>query len=191
MKKKVLVCGLLLSILASVFTGCGKSAEGQAAISEDAAVRAYDTIDFDTVTIMEDEVPLGSSVNNANAEEQAALQNMARAALDLVNQQRAAAGLGALVWDSDLELAAAVRAGEIVQVFSHTRPDGTDWWTVNEAIMHGENLAYGYNSAQEVVTAWMNSPTHAANILYPSFTKCAIAIYKNGSTYYFAQEFRY
>ena len=191
MKKKVLVCGLLLSMLASVFTGCGKSAEGQAAISEDAAVRAYDTIDFDTVTIMEDEVPLGSSVNNANAEEQAALQNMARAALDLVNRQRAAAGLGALVWDSDLELAAAVRAGEIVQVFSHTRPNGTDWWTVNEAIMHGENLAYGYNSAQEVVTAWMNSPTHAANILYPSFTKCAIAIYKNGSTYYFAQEFRY
>ncbi len=191
MKKKVLVGGLLLSLLASVFAGCGKNAQSEAAISDDAVVRDYESIDFDTVTIMDEEVPLGSSVNNANAEEQAMLQNMARTILDLVNQQRAAAGLAALTWDNDLEMAAAVRAAENVQLFSHTRPDGSDWYTVNPQIMHGENLAYGYNSAQEVVTAWMNSPTHAANILYPQFTRCSIAIYKNGSTYYFAQEFRY
>ena len=191
MKKKVLVGGLLLSLLASVFAGCGKNAQSEAAISDDAVVRDYESIDFDTVTIMDEEVPLGSSVNNANAEEQAMLQNMARTILDLVNQQRAAAGLAALTWDNDLEMAAAVRAAENVQLFSHTRPDGSDWYTVNPQIMHGENLAYGYNSAQEVVTAWMNSPTHAANILYPQFTRCSIAIYKSGSTYYFAQEFRY
>ena len=116
---------------------------------------------------------------------------MAMATFDLMNAQRTQAGLGALSWDSDLENAAAIRAFECSESFSHTRPDGSDWYTVNAQIMHGENLAYGYNSADSVMTAWMNSPTHKENIMYPSFTKCAIAIYKSGSTYYFAQEFRY
>ncbi len=192
MRKRLLVCGLLVSLVtASVFTGCSKQEDQVAAITDDAAVRDYDSIDFDTVTIMDEDVPLGSSVNNSDPEEQAMLQNMARTTLELVNQQRASAGLAALSWDNDLELAAAVRAAEQVQSFSHTRPNGTAWYTVNPQIMHGENLAYGYNSAQSVVTAWMNSPSHASNILYPTFTRCAIAIYKNGNTYYFAQEFRY
>ena len=193
MKKRWLALGLVLAMTAMVFAGCGRdAAEEQGVIDgEETAVRDYDDIDFDTVTILEEEVPLGSSVNNANAEELAQLQTVAHATLDLVNQQRANAGLAALTWDTDLELAAAVRAAETVQLFSHTRPDGTPWYTVNPQIMHGENLAYGNNSAESVVNAWMNSPAHRENILWPTFTKCAIGIYKNGNTYYIAQAFRY
>lgn len=193
MKKKAWAGCLVVAMVAMMFGGCGKTADEQAsgAISDDAVVRAYDTIDFDTVTILDEETPLGSSVNNADAAEMAALRNLAQGAFDLVNQQRAQAGLPALAWDNDLELAAAVRAAECAQSFSHTRPDGSDWYTVNAQIMHGENLAYGYNTANEVVTAWMNSPTHRDNIMYPEFTKCSIAIYKVGGVYYFAQEFRY
>lgn len=193
MKKRTLAGCLVVAMAAMLFAGCGKSAEEQVTgtISDDAVVRAYDTIDFDTETILDEEIPLGSSVNNSNAEEMAALRNLAQGALELVNQQRAQAGLGALAWDNDLEMAAAVRAAECAQLFSHTRPDGSDWYTVNPQIMHGENLAYGYNTANEVVTAWMNSPTHRDNIMYPEFTKCSIAVYKVGGVCYIAQEFRY
>ena len=193
MKKRVTTLLLMLAVAVTFLaSGCGKEADEVAGmITEDAVVREYDSIDFDTVTIMDEEVPLGSSVNNTDAEEMAALRTMAVAAFEAANQQRVQAGLAALTWDADLEIAAAVRAAECVAAFSHTRPDGSDWYTVNPQIMHGENLAYGYDSASSVVAAWMNSPTHKDNILYPMFTKGAIAIYKNGSTYYFAQEFRY
>ena len=189
-KKMTIVCVAAVAAVLLFFGVKAMNAES-GSVTDNAVVREYDSIDFDTVTIMDEDVPLGSSVNNSNLEEMASLRAMAVAAFEGANQQRVAAGLPALVWDNDLEIAAAVRAAECVQSFSHTRPDGSDWYTVNAQIMHGENLAYGYDSASSVVSAWMNSPSHKSNILYPSFTKGAIAIYKSGSTYYFAQEFRY
>ena len=55
----------------------------------------------------------------------------------------------------------------------------------------GENIA-GNSSNSSAVTAWMNSPTHRENILWPEFTRCAIAIYAaDDGTYYWAQEFGY
>ena len=76
--------------------------------------------------------------------------------------------------------------------FSHTRPNGSSWYTVNSKIMGGENLAYGYYDANSAVNAWMDSPTHRENILWPEFTKVAISVYAaDDGTYYWAQEFGY
>lgn len=83
----------------------------------------------------------------------------------LINDARAANGLPPLSWSGGLADAAYVRAGEAVDCFSHTRPDGSDWWTVNPSIMYGENLAQGQTNAQWVFNDWMNSPTHRENIL--------------------------
>ncbi len=113
-------------------------------------------------------------------------------AFNLVNSQRSANGLPALVWDNNLESAAAVRAQECSVSFSHTRPNGSSWYTVNSKIMGGENLAYGYYDANSAVNAWMDSPTHRENILWPEFTKVAISVYAaDDGTYYWAQEFGY
>ncbi|MBR1781013.1 MAG: hypothetical protein IJ751_06405 [Oscillospiraceae bacterium] len=38
----------------------------------------------------------------------------------------------------------------------------------------GENIAYGYPTPESVVTAWMNSPGHRANILNGSFTTIGV-----------------
>src|SRR5262249_52419968 len=40
----------------------------------------------------------------------------------------------------------------------------------------GENIAYGFGTAQGVMTAWMNSPGHRANILDPNYTEIGIAV---------------
>lgn len=106
-----------------------------------------------------------------------------------VNDIRVANGLNALRYDASLEATAAVRANELTVRFSHTRPDGSDWYTVNPDLMYGENLADGYNTADAVVNAWMASPEHKANILKLDFTTVAVStVVKNGKTYW-AQEF--
>ena len=106
-----------------------------------------------------------------------------------VNQIRVANGLNSLRYDASLEGAADVRANESTVRFSHTRPDGSDWYTVNPDLMYGENLADGYTTADAVVNAWMASPAHKANILKPDFTTVAVSTtVKDGKTYW-AQEF--
>lgn len=120
----------------------------------------------------------GFAQNNAEAE-----------VIAKVNQIRVANGLNSLRYDASLEGAADVRANESTVRFSHTRPDGSDWYTVNPNLMYGENLADGYTTADAVVNAWMASPGHKANILKPDFTTVAVStVVKDGKTYW-AQEF--
>ena len=112
---------------------------------------------------------------------------------NLVNNERQNQGLTPLTWNSALASDAAVRAQEIAVVFSHTRPDGSEWWTVDPDRMYGENLASGQSTAQEAFNSWMASPGHRANIL-GDYSSCGFALYYGGdagSTYYWVQEFGY
>ena len=109
--------------------------------------------------------------------------------INLVNQERVAAGLDELVIDEGLCEAAAVRAAEIQSLFSHTRPDGSSCFTALEDIgvqytLAGENIAIGQASPQAVVQAWMESPGHRENILNPSFTRIGVASLANSDGNY-------
>lgn len=191
---KKLVAVLLLAVMVVSAVGCG-STKGE--LDDQAAVRVYDPNDT-SVYIDDQYTALVGSVENASmteAERQrsAELRALAVEALNGVNEQRAAVGLPALVWSDALAVAAEVRANdEIVRSFSHARPDGSEYWTVNSDIVWGENLAKGYSTASGVVSAWMASPTHAANILEPSYVTCGIAVYEDADgKLYWAQEFGY
>lgn len=106
--------------------------------------------------------------------------------LGLVNEVRAEQGVEPLSYSSELQDAANVRAWEAEQVWSHTRPDGSDWYTVDSKV-YGENLGYGYDSAEELVAAWVSSPTHYANLINPKFKTMSLGL----SGIYVAQEFGY
>ena len=111
---------------------------------------------------------------------------------NIINDIRADAGLNGLEWDQNLETVSHVRAKESSEKFSHTRPGGRQWYTVNSKIQGGENLAFGFDNAKDAVNAWMDSPTHRENILFDEFTKCAIAIYQtDDGTCYWTQQFGY
>lgn len=96
---------------------------------------------------------------------------------DLVNQYRIEEGLNVLEWERGMELAATVRAKEAQEFFSHTRPDGTMYWTVNSSLVYGENLSRGYNTSESIVNAWMQSESHRDNILYPEFRTVCLGVY--------------
>lgn len=49
---------------------------------------------------------------------------------------------------------------------------------------YGENIAAGQNTPQQVVTTWMNSPPHRANILNPNYTHIGIGTKSNTHSQY-------
>lgn len=118
----------------------------------------------------------------------------AQAVLAEVNAARAQNGLSALTLDANMNRAAAVRAAELAQSFSHTRPNGSRGLTaLNEAgvsyRMAGENIASGQQTAQAVVSAWMNSSGHRANILSASFGRMGVGQATIGGRTYWVQLF--
>lgn len=101
--------------------------------------------------------------------------------LRLVNEIRAEAGVQPLTLDTTLCRAASMRAVEMDynNIMSHTRPDGSDWWTVLDSYgasygTCGENVAAGYRTPASVVTGWKNSPGHYSNMINASFTKLGV-----------------
>lgn len=117
--------------------------------------------------------------------------------VDLVNKERTKNGLSKLTLDTNLQKAAQIRAKEIEQSFSHTRPNGTNFSTVLSELNisyrgSGENIAWGQTSPEAVMNAWMNSSGHRANILNRSFTKIGVGYYQNSAgRKYWSQLFTY
>lgn len=115
----------------------------------------------------------------------------ARQVVELVNKERAKAGLNPVTVDTKIEAAALIRAKEIEKSFSHTRPNGSSFSTVltENGISFrgsGENIAWGQRSPQEVMNGWMNSSGHRANILNSKYTKIGVGCYvgSNGRIYW-------
>lgn len=100
--------------------------------------------------------------------------------LTLVNKIRVKNNLDQLTWGDTCESAADIRANETKSYYAHTRPDGSNWSTVCPAPstggVSGENLAIGNAavSPATVVSLWMGSKDHRANILNPDYTKLAV-----------------
>ena len=89
--------------------------------------------------------------------------------LKLVNRERFQNGLHLLTMPGALQSACNTRENELATLFSHTRPNGEQPFTaISSDFAHGyagENIAAGQPDAAAVVTDWMNSPGHRANIL--------------------------
>jgi len=88
------------------------------------------------------------------------------------NAARSANGLQPLSLNNALDTSAQLKANDMVEknYWSHIAPDGTQPWHWFEQAKYsyttaGENLAYGFNDGSEVSAAWINSPSHKANVL--------------------------
>ena len=107
----------------------------------------------------------------------------------LVNSLRKDKGLGELKWDETLYNVALERAKETTKSYRHERPDGTSCFTISSAY-DGENIV-PRNNVYLAHLAWCNSPAHYDNMVYPGFTRIAVAgVYYNGN-YYFVEAFGY
>lgn len=104
------------------------------------------------------------------------------------NIERARHGLSQLRVDPALTAAARIRAREIAEKFSHTRPDGTRWKTVSDIAL-AENIARGQKTPDKAIAAWMTSDGHRRNILRASYTTIGTACIYSGGVYHWVQLF--
>lgn len=116
---------------------------------------------------------------------------MANEELKLVNEQRAANNLPALVMNASLQKVAMQRAAECVLNFEHIRPNGEKCYTLYPSgySCAGENIAAGQSSAEKVTTTWMNSFGHRANILSSDYTSIGVGCFKYNGVYFWVQCF--
>jgi len=88
----------------------------------------------------------------------------------------------ALQINSALTAAAQAKANDMAKrdYWSHVTPNGVQPWAFMTAAGYkyeaaGENLAYGFSTSDQVMTAWMNSPDHRANILDTNYQDVGFA----------------
>ena len=109
----------------------------------------------------------------------------------LVNQDRAANGVGGLSWSSSLARVAQYRAQDMLNrnYFSHYDPSTGQLafvqllrlWGIPYSSA-GENIAWSTNpSMTNINIMFMNSPEHRANILNPAYHRVGIGVATNGS----------
>ncbi len=99
------------------------------------------------------------------------------------NQVRVAAGLEPLTLNNDLMVAAGKKANDMIanNYWDHFRPADkkAPWDFIKESGYDyhyaGENLARGFKTAAGITQAWMESPSHRANLLSPLYTEVGFA----------------
>lgn len=106
--------------------------------------------------------------------------------LQLINAERKKEKLPPLMMNNRLTSASFKKAQDMhdKNYWSHFAPDGTSpWYFIQQAGFNynyaGENLAKNFICSEDMVQAWMNSPTHRENIMRKEFNEIGITV---GST---------
>lgn len=108
--------------------------------------------------------------------------------VELVNEERGRKGKAELAVNEELMESARVRAEEVSEYFSHTRPDGTSCLTAitleyaaaseNAACVYGDTLE---KIAQDAVEGWCASPGHHIAILQSKWESTGVGVYVDGT----------
>jgi len=103
--------------------------------------------------------------------------------IELTNQARVEQGLPLLIHNPILDQSASYKADDMIvnNYFNHDSPAGiTPWEWFKKAgynyTFAGENLAMNFSDAEEAVTAWLESPTHKANIMNSSYDEIGVSV---------------
>ena len=101
--------------------------------------------------------------------------------LNYLNQQRSAAGLGTLTWDSDMAAVAQRRAQEITKGLDHS----------GNVEQYGEVIQQAISgSATEWYTNWYNSEAHRTSMFGKNYTRAGVGVYAVGNNYFVVCNFQ-
>lgn len=120
--------------------------------------------------------------------------------VDLTNESRIEENKPPLIRSQKLDEAAELKGEDMAskEYFAHNSPEGVTPWHWFKVVGYnflyaGENLAINFTDSADVEEAWLNSPTHRANIMNVEFREIGIAtvkgVYKNYPTIYIVQMF--
>ena len=152
----------------------------------------------ETTTSTQAPTSAANTVNTSNnSNSTASFKDFQKKVIDLVNSERAKAGLNALTENSALDNVATLKSEDMVNLnyFSHTSPTyGSPFQMLTQFNIKytaaGENIAYGQPTPEDVMTGWMNSAGHRANILNTNYTQIGVGVaQKSNGQYVWTQEF--
>jgi len=99
------------------------------------------------------------------------------------NNERGGNGVAGLAWNYKLAQAARNKAQDMVDkdYFSHNTPDGRTPWSFITAVGYnyiyaGENLAMNFTDTESMMSQWMASGGHRANILGSQFKELGVGV---------------
>ena len=186
---KITLSHALLLSTAFLLTACGG---GGSSSSETTATPSTET--SSTATPATSSSTVQTATDCAFGNYQAAVV----AAINTVRASGAVCGgvaypaVGALVWNGQLESAAAVHSTDMAvnNFFAHTSP--TTGKSLRERLPEagyryssaGENIAAGQTSASQVVADWVASPTHCTNMMMPAFRDMGVSCKSNSASSY-------
>ncbi len=103
--------------------------------------------------------------------------------IELTNIEREKKGLGKVVENDALDKAARLKAENMFaeNYWAHFAPSGKTPWDFilgsgYKFTFAGENLAKNFYTPEEVIKAWMESPTHRDNLLNSNYKDIGIAV---------------
>jgi hypothetical protein len=105
--------------------------------------------------------------------------DFANEVLDLTNQFRIQNGLGALRLNRELNTAAQAHSQAMAQqdFLAPGQPQQQAKAAGYQSQFLGQNVAGGYKTAQDVVTAWASSPQHRLALMNPNYTDLGVGYY--------------
>ena len=121
------------------------------------------------------------------------LESHEQQVFELVNKERAKRNLPLLKFNAELSRVARFKSQDMIdkKYFAHNSPTyGSPFQMMQKFGLRfsaaGENIAYGQKTAAEVMSTWMNSAGHRANILSEAYTNIGIGVAKtaNGTLYW-------
>ena len=142
--------------------------------------------------------PSNSNINT----ESNYLSGIEQAIFQRVNQERSAAGVPALSYNTTMEYYARIKSKDMGDngYFSHEdqqgnlitvkmQADGVSYRAWAENIGYIQGMSNNSSIANKLMDNWMNSSGHRANILSTNYNSIGVGVYKIGNTYYATQEF--
>ena len=141
---------------------------------------------------------------SASAQEGINWTKVSQRMLELVNNLRAQEGAQLLTYDETLNQASARRVQEMIssQIFDHSRPDGSAFYTILQEYRFpyraaGENLLWYETDrtmteeeiAQKMFQLWENSDGHRRNMMDGAFNVLGFSGAQVGNRYYGLQIF--
>jgi SCP-like extracellular len=153
-----------------------------------------DTDNKEYKEISKDDINEYDSITINNIQNENTYTDLINEVYEITNNYRSLVGVSSLTLDSSLVEAASIRAKELSDSFSHTRPNGSSCFTVLSELgisygTAGENIAAGYSSSQSVMEGWRSSSGHYQNIISSKFKKIGIGVNIINNQYYWVQIF--
>ncbi len=103
--------------------------------------------------------------------------------IELANKKRAELGLTELRIDPTLSKSAETKGADMIarNYWAHNAPDGTEPWHFFKEAGYsyrfaGENLARDFTNPQDVIDAWIASPTHKENLFSTKYQEIGVAV---------------